>query len=140
MPVNALEAYRDVEKATLPQRDLEASVLTKAAMRLQSTRDNWTSADNYAQLNDTLQYNQRLWTFFQAELTTEDNPLPEEIKRNLLSLSLYVDRRTFEVMAYPAPEKLDILININLNLAAGLRGETTRLTSGPPLPASLGAR
>ena len=33
MPVNALEAYRDVEKATLPQRDLEASVLTKAAMR-----------------------------------------------------------------------------------------------------------
>ena len=116
MPVNALEAYRDVEKATLPQRDLEASVLTKAAMRLQSTRDNWTSADNYAQLNDTLQYNQRLWTFFQAELTTEDNPLPEEIKRNLLSLSLYVDRRTFEVMAYPAPEKLDILININLNI------------------------
>ena len=140
MPVNALEAYRDVEKATLPQRDLEASVLTKAAMRLQSARDSWSSADNYAQLNDTLQYNQRLWTFFQAELTTEDNPLPEEIKRNLLSLSLYVDRRTFEVMAYPAPEKLDILININLNIAAGLRGETTRLTSGPPLPASLGAR
>ncbi len=136
MAVNALEAYRDVEKATLPQRDLEASVLNKAAMRLRSARDNWSSADNYAQLNDTLQYNQRLWTFFQAELTMEDNPLPEEIKRNLLSLSLYVDRRTFEVMAYPAPEKLDILININLNIAAGLRGETARLTSGRTLSAA----
>ena len=116
--------YRSVEKATLPQRDLEASVLTKAALRLKSLRDNWTNAEQYAQLNDTLKYNQRIWTFFQAELTMEDNPLPDEVKRNLLSLSLYLDRRTFEVMAYPAPEKLDILININFNIAAGLRGET----------------
>jgi len=53
----------------------------------------------------------------------EDNPLPEEVKHNLLSLSLFIDRRTFEALAYPAPEKLDILININLNVAAGLRGE-----------------
>jgi flagellar protein FlaF len=34
-----------------------------------------------------------------------------------------VDRRSFEVLAYPAPEKLDVLININLNVAAGLRGD-----------------
>jgi flagellar protein FlaF len=53
----------------------------------------------------------------------EGNPMPEEIKRNLLALSLFVDRRSFEALAYPAPEKLDILININLNVASGLRGE-----------------
>jgi flagellar protein FlaF len=49
--------------------------------------------------------------------------LPLEIKQNLLALSVFVDRRIFEVMAYPAPEKLDILININRNIAAGLRGD-----------------
>jgi len=38
---------------------------------------------------------------------------------------IFVDRRIFEVMAYPSSEKLDILININRNLAAGLRGEQT---------------
>jgi hypothetical protein len=27
-----------------------------------------------------------------------------------------------EVLAFPSPEKLDIIINLNLNLAAGLKG------------------
>lgn len=123
MPANPLDAYRNVEKATLSQRDIEATVLTKAAIQLQSIKENWTRDDHDVQLEDALNYNQRVWTFFQAELSVEENPLPEEIKRNLLSLSLFVDRRTFEVLAYPAPDKLDVLININLNVAAGLRGE-----------------
>jgi flagellar biosynthesis activator protein FlaF len=123
MPANPLDAYRNVEKATLSQRDLEASVLSKAAIRLQSIKDNWPGDQNDALLEDALNYNQKIWSFFQAELTMEDNPLPDEIKRNLLALSLFVDRRTFEVLAYPAPEKLDVLINININVSAGLRGE-----------------
>jgi len=123
MPTNPLDAYRNVEKATLSQRDIEATVLSKAAMQLQSIKENWTREDHDAQLEDALNYNQRVWTFFQAELSMEGNPLPDEIKRNLLSLSLFVDRRSFEVLAYPAPEKLDVLININLNVAAGLRGD-----------------
>ncbi len=123
MPANPLDAYRNVEKATLSQRDIEASVLTKAAMQLQSIKETWVRDDLDVQLEDALNYNQRVWTFFQAELSAPENPLPNEIKRNLLALSLFVDRRSFEVLAYPAPEKLDILININLNVAAGLRGD-----------------
>ncbi len=123
MPANPLDAYRSVEKATLSQRDLEATVLTKAALQLQSLRDNWTREDHDAQLEDALTYNQRVWSFFQAELSVEGNLLPDEIKRNLLALSFFVDRRSFDVLAYPAPEKLDILININYNVAAGLRGD-----------------
>ena len=123
MPANPLDAYRNVEKATLSQRDLEASVLAKAAMQIQDLRDNWVRDNHDARLEEVLSYNQRVWTFFQAELSVEGNPLPDEIKRNILALSAFVDRRSFEVLAYPAPEKLDILISINLNVAAGLRGE-----------------
>ena len=123
MPANPLDAYRNVEKATLSQRDIEATVLNKAAMQLQMIRDNWSSDDRAAELEYALNYNQKVWTFFQAELSVQDNPLPDEIKKNLLALSMFVDRRTFETLAYPAPEKLDILININLNVSAGLRGD-----------------
>ena len=123
MPANPLDAYRNVEKATLSQRDIEATVLNKAAMQLQMIRDNWSSDDRAAELEYALNYNQKVWTFFQAELSVQDNPLPDEIKKNLLALSIFVDRRTFETLAYPAPEKLDILININLNVSAGLRGD-----------------
>jgi len=123
MRANPLDAYRNVEKVTLSQRDIEANVLTKAAMQLQSIKDNWSCDDHDTQLEDALNYNQRLWTFFQAELSVEENPLPSEIKRNILALSLFVDRRTFEVLAYPDPDKLDVLISINLNVAEGLRSE-----------------
>lgn len=121
MPANPLDAYRDVEKATLSQRDMEATVLTKAAMQLKALQDDWDSDNRETRLEDALNYNQRVWSFFQAELTMPDNPLPDEIKRNILALSFFVDRRTFDTLAYPAPEKLSILVNINLNVAAGLR-------------------
>ena len=49
-----------------------------------------------------------------------DNALPEQIRRNLLTLSAYVDKRIFEIKAFPAPEKLNIVIDINRNIAAGL--------------------
>ncbi len=123
MPANPLDAYQSVEKSTLSGRELEASVLDKAALRLQMVQQTWSEADHEAMLDEALKYNQRVWSFFQSEVSAADNPLPPEIKQNLLALSIFVDRRIFEVMAYPAPDKLDILININRNIAAGLRGD-----------------
>jgi flagellar protein FlaF len=123
MSANPLEAYKSVEKTTLSGRDLEASVLIKAALRLQDVQVHWSDPAHDEMLDEALKYNQRVWSFFQAEISMGDNPLPPEIKQNILTLSAFVDRRIFEVMAYPAPEKLDILININRNIAAGLRGE-----------------
>jgi len=48
--------------------------------------------------------------------------LPWNVRQDILNLSLFVDKRIFEIMAFPAPEKLTALIKINRNLAAGLRG------------------
>jgi len=122
MRANPLDAYRNVEKSTLSGRALEASVLNKAAVCLLEIQRKWGTPDFEAELDEALKYNQKVWSFFQSEVTQADNPLPDEIKKNILALSVFVDRRIFEVMAYPAPEKLDILININRNIAAGLRG------------------
>lgn len=122
---NPLEAYQSVEKATLSGRELEASVLSKAASLLIDAKNKWDDPDHEEMLEVALKFNQRIWSFFQAELASEDNPLPVEIRRNILTLSAFVDRRTFEIMAKPAPEKLNLLININHNIAAGLRGEAT---------------
>jgi len=56
----------------------------------------------------------------QAELMSDASPLPFPLRENILSLSSFVDRRTFEVMAYPQADKLEILIRINRGLADGL--------------------
>jgi flagellar protein FlaF len=102
-------------------QEIEASVLTKAALKLTEIQNNWDAPDRDAKLDEALRYNQRIWSIFQGELVKEDNPMPKQLKQDILSLSLFIDRRIFEVMASPAPEKLNIIININLNLAAGLR-------------------
>jgi flagellar protein FlaF len=36
-------------------------------------------------------------------------------------LAAFIDRRIFDTMAFPSPQKLKIVIDINSNLAAGLR-------------------
>lgn len=126
----ALKAYDSVNKATMSGRDVEAEVLTKAALKLKACQDTWVENGPSAKLEAALKYNQRIWSIFQAEIEKPGNPLPGALKADLLKLSIYVDKRTLETLAYPAPEKLTILININHNIAAGLRTRPTQAESG----------
>ena len=118
---NSLNSYQKVEQSTISGRETEARVLTKAAVMLKYCQDNWQAADRREKLHEALSYNQRIWSWIQGELLDDNNPLPKSIKENILSLSVLIDKRIFNIMAYPAPEKLKIIIDINLNLAAGLR-------------------
>lgn len=121
MLLNPMNAYRKVEQDTLSGRDVEAMVLVKAANKLKDCQDNWESADRDKKLDESLKFNQLVWSIFQSELAAEDNPLPKPLRVNLLRLSAFIDGRSLETLAYPASEKLTILININRNIAAGLR-------------------
>jgi flagellar biosynthesis activator protein FlaF len=126
----ALKAYESVNKSTMSGRDVEAETLTKAALKLKACQDGWTTNGRDSNLDSALKYNQRLWCIFQAELENSANALPPALKRDLLRLIAYIDKRTLEVLAYPAPEKLTILININRNIAAGLRTRPAQAESG----------
>ncbi len=118
----ALNAYKQVDKTTISGRETEARVLTEAALKLKKCQDSWGSPDNDNELDQALRYNQKIWSLFQGELEREDNPLPGKLKIDILRLAAFIDKRIFEVMAFPSPEKLNIIININQNIAAGLRG------------------
>ena len=121
LQVNPLETYKAVDRATMPGREIEAEVLTQAALKLKNCQTNWDNPDRNERLDEALKYNQLIWSVFQGDLVMEDNPLPKQLKHNLLSLSAFIDKRIFETMAYPSPEKLDVIIDINNNIAAGLR-------------------
>lgn len=120
MPAHALDAYASVEKTTASGRQLEAGALFRVARALQTAQEHWGKPGHEAKLEEAVKLNQKLWTFFQAELSAPDNPLPIELKVSLVQLIEFIDRRTFEVMAFPDPEKLTVLISINRNIAAGL--------------------
>jgi flagellar biosynthesis activator protein FlaF len=118
---NAIREYVGIQKESLSGRELEASVLTRAGLMLKACQDNWDAPDREAKLLEAIKFNQKIWSFFQAELSEPDNPMPKKLREDILNLSLFLDKRLFEVMAYPDPEKLTIAIDINFNIAAGLR-------------------
>jgi flagellar protein FlaF len=120
----SLRAYESVSRATLSGREIEAAVLTKAAVKLKECQDNWDAPDRDHKLDEALKYNQRIWSIFQSELSREDHEMPRKLRLDILRLAAFIDRRIFEIMAFPAPEKINIVIAINNNLAAGLRGSS----------------
>ena len=120
MHATKLEAYMATQKLNPSGREIEASALMHAAFKIKECRDNWNASDRDMNLNHALRNNQTIWSILQGELIKDDNPLPRQIKEDLLSLSIFIDKRIFEVMLHPSPEKLTILIDINMNIAAGL--------------------
>jgi flagellar protein FlaF len=118
---NPLQAYQEIDKAGMTGRDVEAYALTKAAMALRECQQKWDSPERGQLLDHALKLNGRIWSIFQAELTRVDNPMPPQIKQNILKLGAFIDQRSIEVIASPKPEALNIIISINENLAAGLR-------------------
>ena len=121
MSQSQIDAYTSIQKEHMNSRDLEASVLTRAAAILKQVQENWDAPDRDQKLMEAIGFNQKVWSFFQAELSAPENPLPTNIKQDILNLSLFIDKRLIEMLAAPDAAKLSIVIDINSNLAAGLR-------------------
>ena len=116
------QIYEPVQKDGLDGRALDVVVLLKAAHRLESVFQQWDSIHSREALQalaEALHYNQRLWTIYQTDLASADNPLPPDLRRNLLILSSYIDRCTMQLLAAPDRAKVRTLIDINRQLAEG---------------------
>ena len=117
---NAYASASCATQAVVSPRELEASLLIKAASRLQAIADDWSLAER--DLDEALAYNRKLWTLLVSAVIAEDNPLPVGIKTNILSLANFIFNQTFKVAANPTREGLPVLVSINRDIAAGLRG------------------
>lgn len=114
-------AYQQTTKTVESSREREAALLIKAAANLQAMRDNWP--DDIDLLRNALTFNRKLWTIFMTSVTREDNGLPPIAKNNIANLGLFILNETREILLDPVkPQRLEPLININRQLAAGLRG------------------
>ncbi|MGA2215485.1 MAG: flagellar biosynthesis regulator FlaF [Bryobacteraceae bacterium] len=94
--------YEDIERQTLEGRGLEAAVLFRGAQKLRRCAQTWESNHSTEfddNLTEALQFNQRLWSFLQAELSDPANALPETLRLNLLRLGKFIDKRIFNLFA-----------------------------------------
>jgi flagellar protein FlaF len=119
--MNPYDAYITTAKMSMSEREVEASALTKAALLLQACQDHWEMPDREQKLLEALEFNQKLWSIFQASLIQPDHPMSAPLRQDILNLSGFIDKRIFELIAFPDRAKLTAIIQINQNLAAGLR-------------------
>ena len=118
--MDTIGGYAQAEINGLSESELESRALIRTASKLNMIKEDWENTRS--DLNEALEKNRRLWSILASAMKEKDCPQPIEIKQNILNLANYVFKRTMEVLSAPAPEKLDILITINMNIARGLSG------------------
>jgi flagellar protein FlaF len=91
----------------------------RAAAGLQKIKDEWPNS--FDELQPALNFNRKLWSIFMVSVTKEDSPLPQDVRQNIANLGLFIMNQTRETLIEPAPEKLDVLVRLNRQIAAGLR-------------------
>jgi flagellar protein FlaF len=132
MSQDKIQAYAQTQKSSLSPREVEAMAFTKAALMLEEAKNNVDDYDNYA---SALKFNQLLWTIIQADIIDKENELPPQLKANILSLSIFVDKQTVKALADTKTQHIEALININKNLAEGLMVKVGTATEVNPEPA-----
>ena len=121
--MNTVSGYVQNEIAGMSEAELETRALIRTASALNEVKENW---DNHSKedLTKALDKNRRLWSILASAMQEEDCPQPLEIKQNILNLAKSIFKRTTDIIAKPEASKLDILININMNIARGLSGKS----------------
>jgi flagellar protein FlaF len=108
--------YRSVPAGGNP-RETEAWALTEAARRMAMGQSDTVDIEEFLA---AVRLNWRLWTIFQADLSTPECEVPLEMRQNMLALSNFVDSRSVEIISTRNRELATALISMNRNLAGGL--------------------
>ena len=115
----AAGTYGKTAKETTDQRELEGHLLLKAANELQKLRDRWDEATP-DDVDNILTYNRKLWMVFFDTAIEGGEERPIDLRNNIVNLCNFIFKRTLNILSEPGPEKLEVLIEINRHVAAGL--------------------
>lgn len=121
-----INRYSSAQQMAESPRATEYRALGMVTGKLIAARD----GDRRA-LIDACHLNEKLWTIFQSDLVTPENGLPNALKAQLISLAIWVQRYTAQVMRGDAP--VDPLIDVNKTLMEGLV-DSTPVKAATPRP------
>lgn len=118
--MNSTQTYAEVQMSGLSEKELETRALIRTASALNSIKENWD--EKKSELPQALEKERRLWTIIASAMGEPDCPQDNSIKVNIINLSIFIFKRINMLLAStdPKPEQLNILIDINMNIARGL--------------------
>lgn len=117
---SAMQAYAKTAQKTASPRELESQLLLRSASKLQAICEGRVTDDRG--IAEALVYTRRLWAVLLTSITRPENPLPVEIKQNLANLGGFIIKRTLSAEVIFTVEKIEPIVALNREIAAGLRG------------------
>lgn len=111
----SLAAYRRTQSMAEHPRATESRLIAEITREMASA---WEAGSRGAALMPALHRNREMWSTFSAACATRGNALPHPLRASLVSLALWVDRHTSEVVA--GREPIDALVEVNRELLDGL--------------------
>ncbi len=116
----SLQAYKKTASQGETPRETEYRLFTQVTRELIRAKE----APAYAtQIRiKAVDWNRRMWSALATACADKDNALSNEIRAGIISLSIWVNRHSSEVMR--GQEDFDALIDINKQIMEGLTSKT----------------
>ena len=115
----SLQAYQQATARTENPRDAEYRLFGQVTRALLQAAD--TPPEDSRGRIEALDWNRRLWSALATDCADPQNVLPEPLRAQIISLSLWVSRHTSAVIR--REEEIDPLIDINRIMMQGLTGQ-----------------
>lgn len=109
----SLQSYNLAQRATENPRSTEYRLFAQVTRALMGIGDRLGPPDY-----SVLDWNRRVWLTLQMDLANDENRLPDALKAQLISLAIWVDRHTTEVLQGKA--QVAALVDVNRAIMEGL--------------------
>ncbi len=134
MHSNLSKLYRQTQMDSAPSgRGVEISVLEMASGKMRAVLGAEGAVRWSRGLDESLKFNQKIWDVLIADWSNPECSLEDGLRGNLLSLGIFVKKRTFAMLAQPTREGIAVLVEVNDNIASGLRRGQNRQAEDPAL-------
>jgi flagellar protein FlaF len=112
-----LKAYQDTQRITEDSRNAEYRLIGKITGALIDAKE---AGAKGAPLVEAVDWNRKLWRTLASDCLDDRNKLPDGIRANIVSLSLWVTKYSKQVTRTGA--SIDPLIEVNRTIMQGLQG------------------
>lgn len=116
----ARSAYSNTTSISRNGRETEYDAFVRVTASL-ANANSAKGPDAFAQLNEAVFLNRRLWSILATDVADEKNGLPPETRAAILSLANFTSQHSKKVLRREAG--VDALIEINSTIMRGLRSK-----------------
>ena len=124
----SITAYKRTITETENPRQIERRVFSNVTAEMEVRSQEFDTAEQASDklkilsdgLRDTLSYNQRIWQTIRSDLVNPGNALAPDLRAGLISLSLWVENHTNEVLK--GQKTVKPMLDVNRSIIRGLEG------------------